>query len=363
MDVDHFAILHNQHGGMYRQGVAFDCTKWASIIQRYEREYQEHGSCSADRLALLTHVSKRSAKKAIVCYHNGYSFVPIRRRGHGHSGVGSLTGLTPGHHVFLDQLYMTNPSRPLVGYTSEFLERYGFTVSEQLVCRWFKEIGPFSGSFRETSAFPPGRWNEETFHRLQWYLQFICNVNDSSRLVFADEKPMKERDIFRKMRRNVRDGSTPQHSMNANSKNRYNILAAVTIKEGVKAVEYAVLETTTTAPVFLQFVKRLLQKGTLREGDVFVVDNCSVHLQGDNIGVQRALWSKYQIMMITLPPYSPEFNPTELVFNTLLQRLSSIQARYRTVSEMAFVHAIVRAMDCFDIHDVKAFYNFCGYAC
>ena len=243
-------------------------TTLASIIQRYKREFQEHGCCSADRLASLTRISKRSAKKAIDYYHDGYSFVPIRGRGHGRSGVGSLAGMTPGHHVFLYQLYMRNPSRPLVGYRSEFFERYGLIVSEQLICRWFKEIGPFSGSFRETSAFPPGRWNDETFQRLRRYLQFVCNLSNSLRLVFADEKPMKERDIFRKMRRNVRDGSTPQHSMNANSRNRYNILAAVTIKEGVKAVEYAVLQTTTTAPVFLQFVKRLLQSGTLTEGDV-----------------------------------------------------------------------------------------------
>ena len=164
MNKNHPAILHNQHGGMYRQGVAFDCTKWASIIQRYEREFQEHGSCSAGRLASLTHVSKRSAKKAIDHYHNGYSIVPIRGpHGHGYSSVGSLTGMTPEHHVFLFQLYMTNPCQPLVGCTSEFFERFGLIVSKQLICRWFKEIGPFSGSFRETSAFPPGRWNDETF--------------------------------------------------------------------------------------------------------------------------------------------------------------------------------------------------------
>ena len=125
MSKNHPAILHNHHG-MYRQGVAFDCTKWASIIQRYEREFQEHGSCSAGRLASLTHVSKRSAKKAIDHYHNGYSIVPIRGpHGHGYSGVGSLTGMTPGHDVFLFQLYMTNPSRPLVGYNYEFLKDMG----------------------------------------------------------------------------------------------------------------------------------------------------------------------------------------------------------------------------------------------
>ena len=88
-----------------------------------------------------------------------------------------------------------------------------------------------------------------TFERLQRYVQFIFRLNDRFRLVFADEKSMKERGIFRKMRRNVRYDSTPQHIMNVNSKNRYNILSAVTIKEGVRPVEFVVSNTTTPAPV------------------------------------------------------------------------------------------------------------------
>ena len=48
---------------------------------------------------------------------------------------------------------------------------------------------------------------------------------------FADEKPMKQIDVFRKIRRDVRNGCIPQHRVNANSKDRYNILAVVTIKD------------------------------------------------------------------------------------------------------------------------------------
>ena len=65
--------------------------------------------------------------------------------------------------------------------------------------------------------------------------------------------------------------------------------------------------------------------------------------------------------MLTLPLYSPEFNPTELVFNTLLMRLASVQAQTMLVSEMDFRLAIGMAMDAFDHHNVIAFYRHSGY--
>ena len=113
-------------------------------------------------------------------------------------------------------------------------------------------------------------------------------IDDHTRLVFADEKPMKEIGIFRHVRRNVFSGEVPKHKMNANSKNRYNILAAATIKSGVRrAVDWVVLQTCTDAPLFCQFVGILLDNGTLSSGDIFIVDNCSIRVQGDNIGLQE----------------------------------------------------------------------------
>ena len=80
-----------------------------------------------------------------------------------------------------------------------------------------------------------------------------------------------------------------------------------------------------------------MRKGTLRPGDIFIVDNCSVHMRGDNIGLQEALFKKYNVLMITLPPYHPGFNPTELVFNTILQRLSGKRARYNSLDADDFL--------------------------
>ena len=74
-------------------------------------------------------------------------------------------------------------------------------------------------------------------------------------------------------------GTTPKHTMNENSKNKYSIIATVTLKgNSVKPVEFVVLEQCTDAALFLQLVRIILEKGTLSKGNIFIVDNCSIHL-------------------------------------------------------------------------------------
>ena len=271
-----------------------------------------------------------------------------------------MIGLGGDQSNYLYELYRENPSRPLRGYTQELFVRYGLIVGYDTAERWFNRVGPFRGSLRVTNAFPPDRDSLRAVHQLGLYLDFIKDVNPV-RLVFADEKPMKEKDVYRRVRRDPVSGCTPRHKMNANGKNRYNILAACTLKPLTRSVEYVILKTTTTAPIFLQFVRHLVESGTLVTGDVFVVDNCTVHVMGDNSGLKETLLADYGILMMTLPPYSPELNPTELVFNTLLQRLASVQARYNAVHEMDFLQAISIAMNGFSTVDVAAFFNHCGY--
>ena len=91
------------------------------------------------------------------------------------------------------------------------------------------------------------------------------------------------------------------------------------------------------------------------------MDNCTVHKQGDNSGLPDALWDLYGIHFITLPPYSPEFNPTELVFNCLTQRIKSERARYHAIDAADFKDAIEMEMMAFDLLDIVKFYNHMGY--
>ena len=71
----------------------------------------------------------------------------------------------------------------------------------------------------------------------------------------------------------------------------------------------------------INFVSHLLSAGTLQRGDIFVVDNCSIHFMGDCQFIQSSLMEEAGVLMIPLPPYYAELNPTEYVFNTLMKRM------------------------------------------
>ena len=92
-----------------------------------------------------------------------------------------------------------------------------------------------------------------------------------------------------------------------------------------------------------------------------MVDNCTVHILGDNVGLRETLMRDYGIIMITLPPYHSELNSTELVFNTLLLRLRNIIARYNSTDMPGFETMPKKILDSISVEDVIAFYNFCGY--
>ena len=242
------------------------------------------------------------------------------------------------------------------------MREYNIRISEQTLMRWFKEIGPFKGSLRKTSTRPTGRETYRVCLLLQRYIDFVAKVNDKRRLVFADEKPMKEIMIFSRVRNDILTNKTPVNIIPSTAKNRFNILCAVNLKGGdVPPCSYVVIEECTNAAIFLEFVRSLIENGVLQRGDIFVLDNCTVHFQGDNEGIEEALWIHHGINLLFLPPYHPELNPTELVFHTLLERLKSEKARYNSIDAYDFVDGIIKTMDTIDLLDVINFYTECGY--
>ena len=317
------------------------------------------GKCSARRLSTLAGVSRTSAKKAID--HQMTGKVIAAKRGTKARGVGSRIGLLPEHHAYLYDLYKRKPGRPRDVYVYKMEKKYGISITEMFITRWFKNIGPFKGNLRETSLFPPDKDSPRVQQLRTDYLKFICHIKRHRRIVFADEKPMKDKDIYALVRRDPGTGIIPYNKGNANSTNRWNILSAVTIKRGVRSVEYLVFEESTDSTLFHKFVEHLVEVGTLVRGDIFVIDNCSVHMLGENQHLQENLFECLGILMVPLPPYHPELNPTELVFNTLLMRLRSKQSRSTSSSNDDFLQRIENELNDFTSSDAKAFYRKCGY--
>ena len=97
-----------------------------------------------------------------------------------------------------------------------------------------------------------------------------------------------------------------------------------------------VFEHTADSSLFFQFVCHLVAQGFLEKRDAFVVDNYSIQIQGESIFQQEDLFSTLGILMIILPSYHPELNPTELGFNTFVQRLRIKQSRSVSTSSVKF---------------------------
>ena len=132
------------------------------------------------------------------------------------------------HHAYIFELYLLNPYWPIYGYCKGLERTYGLHVSNTLIQDWFVTLGPFKGTIHITSRYPLGRNSLVTYQMLEQYINFIKTIKDHIRLIFVDEKPIKEIDVFKTVRQIIATGEIPNHSMNTNSKNRYNIITSVT---------------------------------------------------------------------------------------------------------------------------------------
>ena len=63
------------------------------------------------------------------------------------------------------------------------------------------------------------------------------------------------------------------------------------------------------------------------EGDVLVLDNAAIHFGGDNSVLEEWLWDQFGVLVLFLPPRSPELNPIELVWNTFVQWLRTVSLK------------------------------------
>jgi transposase len=92
---------------------------------------------------------------------------------------------------------------------------------------------------------------------------------------------------------------------------------------------------------------------TLRPGQVVILDNLSAH-KGDEV---RKLIEGAGCRLLFLPAYSPDFNPIELAFAKVKERLRRTAAR--TVD--AVVAAIGEALDAVSAADARGFFAHCGF--
>lgn len=113
-----------------------------------------------------------------------------------------------------------------------------------------------------------------------------------------------------------------------------------------------VLDGAMNGRVFLQYVRQVLVP-TLAPGDIVVMDNLSSHKAA---GVRQAI-EKVQAKVVYLPPYSPDFNPIEMVYSKLKWLVRS--AGKRKVEELWTY--LGQALDQFPSLECLSYLRHCGY--
>ena len=113
-----------------------------------------------------------------------------------------------------------------------------------------------------------------------------------------------------------------------------------------------VVEGAVDGAAFELYVERLLAPG-LRPGQVVVLDNLSAHT-GERV---RDLVTAAGARLLFLPAYSPDFNPVELAFAEVKERLRA--AAERTSGGLAA--ATGAAIDAVTEADARGFYAHCGF--
>ena len=103
---------------------------------------------------------------------------------------------------------------------------------------------------------------------------------------------------------------------------------------------------------FRAYVEQVLAP-TLRPGDVVVLDNLAVHKQPEVRATILAVGAELRF----LPPYSPDFNPIELVFAKLKAFLRA--ARPRNFDQVTALMAI--ALELFTPTECANYIRHCGY--
>ena len=113
-----------------------------------------------------------------------------------------------------------------------------------------------------------------------------------------------------------------------------------------------VLDGAMNGCVFLQYVQQVLAP-TLAPGDIVVMDNLSSHKAA---GVRQAI-EKAKAKVVYLPPYSPDFNPIEMVYSKLKWLVRS--AGKRNVEELW--SCLGQMLDRFPSAECLRYLRHCGY--
>ena len=113
-----------------------------------------------------------------------------------------------------------------------------------------------------------------------------------------------------------------------------------------------VFEGALNGELFREYVRKFLAP-TLSPGDIVAMDNLSSHKVSSVVEAIEAVGAK----VLFLPPYSPDFNPIELMWSKIKAVLRKLKVRDKALLD----GAIAFAFDTVTVSDVSGWFSHDGY--
>jgi transposase len=183
----------------------------------------------------------------------------------------------------------------------------------------------------------------------------ICHFT-SDQLVFVDESASNERSADRRWGWSTRGDPCRVRQSGKRSK-RWSILPAITING---YIAWEIYQDSFTTERFNRFIRHdLMPYMTAFPGprSVLIMDNCSIHHSEE----LTALCAANGVLLIYLPPYSPDMNPIEQSF----ARLKAWMRRNQRLAGMMggnFSNFLGEAVRSMSQRDCRGHFRRCGYA-
>jgi hypothetical protein len=352
-----FGLSTNQNGGTYENGNSYDMSKRLEVLRIIERRKNEGKSTSSRMVAAEAKVGPTFVRKVVkdgtIEAHTNRKMKQSARVGPGCLSLNDLD------FIVLVHLLRANPQRSLRSYVRELYKITGTLVHETTISRVWKGAFRKNASLVKPNMIPRDKFKPENIQKAREYINIVSQLNPVL-LKFTDEKHLKGEEIYNgRARKDPITGVRYNIRTQSDLRNAYSIIGFCGIDMRTAPFFFHFGKQTNDSAAFGEAVDDAIARGFLKEGDVLIMDNASIHRFKENEVLEEYLWEEFGIFMLTLPTRSPEMNPIELLWNTLVSRMKCFFVDH---SDKVPIHLMAtRIMDRFRHEDVFKAFKKCGY--
>ena len=156
-------------------------------------------------------------------------------------------------------------------------------------------------------------------------------------------------------------GEVPPVLTHSDVRNTYSIVGFCGIDNRTTLVRSGISPGINDAVNFAIMSELAVIVGSLLTYDVLVLDRAAIHTGGENTFMEDWLRDNCRIFVLLLPARTPEWNPIELVWNILVQRLTIFSLDIaHSLDKHSFIQVAHVILDGITQEEVDGCFRKCG---